>query len=136
MSTNDELLVRLKPHDARRGHVLRCYCYAGLKFHDRHGWYRVCAEIGRYLSGVRQASHDPSSPLAFDVCTETDAVALDAKEAEASARRTPAQAIPAESRPRPAAPPATPDARRAGERGERRERREDAARADETKKER
>lgn len=130
MSTNDELLVRLKSYDPRRGHVLRCYCYSGLKFNDRHGWYRVSTEIGSYLRGVHQASHDPNSPLAFDVCTEAEAVALDAKEVEVNARRTPAQATPAESRPRPSAP----EARRPGER---RERREDAAgRDDETKKER
>ena len=73
----DTLLVRLKPYDPRRGHVLRRYV-------RRHqvpggaGWYRVeaVAEYLRACAGSRR-SH---APLAFDVCTEAEAKALDAGE--------------------------------------------------------
>jgi hypothetical protein len=77
----DMLLVRLKPYDPRRGHVLRRFTYRGIKFHDERGWYRVDKEIAEYLRGVRQVQGDKHSPLAFDVCTEAEARALDERAA-------------------------------------------------------
>lgn len=76
----DTLLVRLKAFDPRRGHVLRRYTYAGIKFHEERGWYRVGKEVGEYLRTVREAPEADYSPLAFDVCTEEEARALDARE--------------------------------------------------------
>jgi hypothetical protein len=76
----DTLLVRLKPHDPRRGHVLRRFTYAGIKFHEERGWYRVTKPIGEYLRAVRQVAEDEYAPPAFDVCTEEEAKALDARE--------------------------------------------------------
>jgi len=75
-------LVRLRPHDQRRGHVLRRYTYQGIRFHDSRGWYRVEAKIAEYLRGVRQVATDEHAPLAFDVCTADEARAIDARENE------------------------------------------------------
>jgi hypothetical protein len=78
----DTLLVRLKPYDPRRGHVLRRYTYAGIKFQDERGWYRVERPVAEYLRAVREVPSDRYAPLAFDVCTEAEAKALDAGEQE------------------------------------------------------
>ncbi len=80
----ETLLVRLKPYDPRRGHVLRRFTYAGIKFQPERGWYRVERSVAEYLRGVRQQSADQYAPLAFDVCTDTEAAALEARDAEAS----------------------------------------------------
>ena len=45
----ETLLVRLKRHDSRRGNVLRRYTYAGIKFHEERGWYRVAKDVADYL---------------------------------------------------------------------------------------
>lgn len=75
-------LVRLKAYDARRGHVLRRYTYAGIKFQEERGWYRVEKPVADYLRTVRQLPSDAYSPLAFDVSTDAEAKALDAAEAD------------------------------------------------------
>jgi hypothetical protein len=81
----DTLLVRLKPYDPRRGHVLRRFTYAGIKFQEERGWYRVERQ-GRPSTCAPCARCPPTSyaPLAFDVCTEAEAKALDAGESEAA----------------------------------------------------
>jgi len=85
----ETMLVRLKPLDPRRGHVLRRYPYQGIKFHEERGWYRVAKAVADYLRSVHQQPADPHSPLAFDVCTEEEARAAEAKEKEAqNARKT------------------------------------------------
>lgn len=78
----DTLFVRLKPYDPRRGHVLRRYTYAGIKFQEERGWYRVERPVAEYLRAVREVPSDRYAPLAFDVCTEAEAKALDANESE------------------------------------------------------
>ncbi len=83
----ETLLVRLKPYDPRRGHVLRRFTYRGIKFHEERGWYRVEKAVGEYLRTVRQVHGDEHSPPAFDVCTDEEARALDAQEKEAAATR-------------------------------------------------
>ena len=83
----ETLLVRLKPYDPRRGHVLRRYTYRGIKLHEERGWYRVEKPVANYLRAVRQVASDEHSPLAFDVCTDDEARALDAREKEAGATR-------------------------------------------------
>lgn len=80
----ETLLVRLKRHDPRRGHVLRRYTYAGIKFHEERGWYRVTKDVAEYLRGVRQVAADEYAPLAFDVCTDDEAKGLDAREETAA----------------------------------------------------
>ncbi len=90
----EETLVRLKPLDPRRKFVLRRYAYAGIVFQEAHGWYRVPQAIGDYLRGVRQLEFDPYSPGAFDVCSDAEAQAIDAREkAIAGARRLAMEAI-------------------------------------------
>ena len=90
----ETLLVRLKPHDARRGHVLRRYTYLGIKLHQERGWYRVEKDVAEYLRGVRQVVSDEYSPLAFDVCTDDEAKALDSREdTETKVRRAAADEI-------------------------------------------
>jgi len=83
----DTLLVRLKPHDPRRGFVLRRYTYRGIKFHDERGWYRVEKVVADYLRGIRQVAGDDHSPPAFDVCTGDEAKALDTREKEGAVPR-------------------------------------------------
>ena len=78
----ETLLVRLKPHDPRRGHLLRRFTYRGIKFQEERGWYRVEAVVADYLREVRQTHGDEHSPLAFDVCTPDEAQTLDAAEKE------------------------------------------------------
>jgi len=80
----ETLLVRLKPYDPRRGQVLRRYTYAGIKFQEERAWYRVEVAVAEHLRSVRQVPTDEHSPLAFDVCTEAEAKALEAKESDAA----------------------------------------------------
>jgi len=85
----DTMLVRLKPYDPRRGHVLRRFTYAGVKIHEERGWHRVSKQVADYLRGVRQVNGDEYSPLAFDVCTDEEAKAVDAREeVETKVRRS------------------------------------------------
>ncbi len=81
------LLVRLKPYDPRRSCVLRRFTYRGIKFHEERGWYRVDKDVAEYLRGVRQVPGDKHAPLAFDVCTEAEAQALDAEHEAAATTR-------------------------------------------------
>jgi hypothetical protein len=83
----ETMLVRLKPFEPRRGLVLRRFTYAGIKFHEDRGWYRVEKGVAEYLRSVRERPEDPHSPLAFDVCTEEEALAKDAKENAAATPR-------------------------------------------------
>ncbi len=85
----ETLLVRLKPHDPRRGYKLRRYTYRGIKFQEERGWYRFDKDVADYLREVRQVPSDEHAPLAFDVCTADEAKALDSKEKDdATARKT------------------------------------------------
>jgi len=84
----ETLLVRLKPYDPRRGFVLRRFTYKGIKFQEERGWYRVEKQVADYLAGVRQVDHDAHSPPAFDVQSDEEAKALDAREeSEAKTRK-------------------------------------------------
>ncbi|MBI5535999.1 MAG: hypothetical protein HY898_24980 [Deltaproteobacteria bacterium] len=85
----ETMLVRLKPYDPRRGHVLRRFTYAGVKIHEERGWHRVTKAVADYLRGVHQVANDEYSPLAFDVCTDEEAKALDVRdEVETKVRRS------------------------------------------------
>jgi len=85
----ESMLVRLKPYDPRRGHVLRRYTYSGVKIHEERGWHRVSKAVAEYLKTVKQVAADEYSPLAFDVCTDDEAKALDVREeVETKVRRS------------------------------------------------
>lgn len=82
-------LVRLKPHEPKKGHVLQRYTAFSIRFEVRRGWYKVSDEIANYLATVHQTPGDEDSPQAFDVCTEEDAQRMEAaekKKAEDKAR--------------------------------------------------
>ncbi len=80
LTPQDTLLVRLKPHDARRGHVLRRFTYGGIKFHEERGWYRVSRDVAAYLKTVHQLPGDTYTPAAFDICTDEEARQIDSRE--------------------------------------------------------
>jgi hypothetical protein len=90
----ETLLVRLKSFDARRGQVVRRYTYAGIKFHEERGWYRVEKGVAEYLRSVRQVAGDEVSQLAFDVCSEEEAKTLESREeADAKVRKAAADDV-------------------------------------------
>lgn len=79
-------LVRLYPHNPRRGHVLRTYLdpqlggrRGGMKFLGSRGWYEVSDEVAEELEEVRQKRYDKRSPKAFMIADDAD----HAKELEA-----------------------------------------------------
>ena len=73
-------LVRLKPHDPKKGHVIRRYTAFSIRFEEARGWYKVADEVATYLGTVHQVPGDEDSPLAFDVCTEEEAQRIEAAE--------------------------------------------------------
>ena len=78
----ETMFVRLKPYDHHRGYVLRRFSYAGIKFQQERGWYKVESPVADYLKTVRQVGDDKHSPLAFDVCREEEAKKMDSREDE------------------------------------------------------
>lgn len=77
----DSYKVRLKPHNPARGHVMRDYTAApwGKKF-KAGVWYTVLAVQAEYLRTITQVYEDPHSGLAFDVVTQEEAEAIQARE--------------------------------------------------------
>lgn len=130
----DTLLVRLKPYDPRRGFVLRRFTYAGIRFQDERGWYRVERKVGEHLRTVRAVPTDKYAPLAFDVCTEAEAKALDAGESEAAKVRrnatddlkvtTARGIVTTDDLPKPSSPVSTPPAAKDDDAGGKRGKRE------------
>jgi hypothetical protein len=80
-------LVRLKPHDPKRGHVSRRYTAFSIRFEEARGWYKVSDEVAAYLATVHQTPGDEDSPLAFDVCTEEEAQRLETAEKKKAEER-------------------------------------------------
>ena len=70
-------LVRLRPLDAKKGHVIRRYTVFATTFEEHKGWYRVGDTVAAYLTTVRQVPNDEDTPLAFDVCTQAEAEQID-----------------------------------------------------------
>lgn len=73
-------LIRLKPLDKKRGHVVHRYTAFQTTFEEAKGWYRVPDHVASYLATVHQLANDEDSPLAFDVCTQEEAEQIDAAE--------------------------------------------------------
>lgn len=84
-------LVRLKPYNKKKGHVLRRYTYRGIRFQGSRGWYRVTGDVAGYLGKVRQVPDDADSPPAFDVCSEAEAKEIDKLEAHHARGALPAE---------------------------------------------
>jgi hypothetical protein len=80
-------LVRLKPHDPKKGHVIRRYTAFSIRFEEARGWYKVADEVATYLGTVHQVPGDEDSPLAFDVCTEEEAQRIEAAEKKKAEER-------------------------------------------------
>ncbi len=80
-------LVRLKPHDPKKGHVIQRYTAFSIRFEERRGWYKVSDEVAAYLATVHQLPGDEDSPLAFDVCSEEEAQRIEAAEKKKAEER-------------------------------------------------
>jgi len=80
-------LVRLKPLDAKKGHLIHRYTAFSTTFEERKGWYRVSDEIATYLATVHQVPNDEDTPLAFDVCTEEEAKRIEVAEKKKAEER-------------------------------------------------
>lgn len=80
-------LIRLRPLDAKKGHVIRRYTAFSMTFEEAKGWYRVSDEVAAYLQTVHQVPNDEDTPLAFDVCTEAEAKALELAEKKKAEER-------------------------------------------------
>ena len=80
-------LVRLKPYDPKKGHVLRRYTAFSIRFDEARGWYRVEDEVAEYLATVHQIPGDEDSPLAFDVHSAAEAQAIDEAEKKKAEER-------------------------------------------------
>ena len=74
----DTLLVRLKPHDPRRGFVLRRFNVRRHPLPDEWAGTASSARSASTWRAVRTVPTDKYALLAFDVCTEAEAKALDA----------------------------------------------------------
>lgn len=80
-------LVRLKPFDPKKGHVIQRYTAFSIRFEERRGWYKVSDEVATYLAAVHQRPSDDESPLAFDVCTEEEAQRVETAEKKKAEER-------------------------------------------------
>ncbi len=74
-------LIRLKPYNKKAGNLLKRLMVrvAGWKRSRRFvngTWYKVTAAEAKELGALRQIYLNPNSNLAFDVCTETEAVEM------------------------------------------------------------
>jgi hypothetical protein len=80
-------LIRLKPLDAKKGHIIRRYTAFSTTFEEHKGWYRVSNEVAAYLATVHQVPNDEDTPLAFDVCTQDEAKRIEAAEKKRAEER-------------------------------------------------
>jgi hypothetical protein len=80
-------LIRLKPLDRKKGHVIHRYTAFQTTFEESKGWYRVPEHVASYLATVHQLADDEDSPLAFDVCTKEEAQRIDAAEKKKAEER-------------------------------------------------
>lgn len=96
MSNSDIIFVRIKPHNPRKGYRLRRYLVFGMKFEEEKGWYRINSavnyggqqiDVAAYLGEVRNSEIDEDSALAFDIATEAEAKAIDAREKKAREKK-------------------------------------------------
>ncbi len=85
------MLVRLKPHEPKKGLVLKQYTYRGVRFQAGRGWYKVNGEFAAYLASVHSVPGDQDTPLAFDVRTPDEARAMDENDRKAARQVLPAE---------------------------------------------
>lgn len=80
-------LVRIKPYDKRRGHLLRTYRVGGKFYEGKKGWYEIEASVAEVLAEVKQST-DPHAPNGFDICTRAEAERIDEEEAQEEGKRS------------------------------------------------
>jgi hypothetical protein len=85
------MLVRLKPHDPKKGLLLKQYTYQGIRFQAGRGWYQVNRKVAAYLKDVHSIPGDEDTPLAFEVCTPDEARAMDENDRKAARQVLPAE---------------------------------------------
>lgn len=88
MASSSNYYVRLKPFNPRRGHYIKNYVDSrtGAKFSVDKGWYQVPRSLADRLGKITQRSHDPDSPLAFEIMSEEERLRKD-REAKRAAER-------------------------------------------------
>lgn len=74
------MLARLKPYNKKKGCLIRRFTVFGVRFQEERGWYKVDDEVAAYLQTVHQDNNDPDSTMAFDVCTQDEAEAMESEE--------------------------------------------------------
>lgn len=107
----ENIFVRIKPHNPKRGHRLRSFLVFGLKFEEKKGWYQIkrlhrytdgvlddqkqkiykVVDVAEYLAEVRNSETDEDSALAFDIATREEASRIQAaekKRADAERRKS------------------------------------------------
>lgn len=85
------MLARIKPYDKRRGHLTKKFTVFGIPFQEGKGWYRVSQKVADYISRAT-VDGDPEGLEIFDVCTEDEAMRLEAKERKKAQMRANASA--------------------------------------------
>ena len=80
-------LVRLRPFEPKKGHIIRRYTAFSTTFVETRGWYRVSDEVANYLKSVHQIPNDEDSPPAFDVCTPEEAKQIEVAEKKKAEER-------------------------------------------------
>jgi hypothetical protein len=85
---SNQVLVRLKPYNPKKGYVLMKYTAFGVLFEENKGWYLVDPHVAAYLRTIKARPEDPEHALdAFDVCTPEEAAKLANAENEAAIRQ-------------------------------------------------
>jgi hypothetical protein len=80
-------LIRLRPLDAKKGHVIRRYTAFSNTFEEAKGWYRVSDAVAAYRATVHQVPNDEDTPLAFDVCSQEEAERIELAEKKRAEER-------------------------------------------------
>lgn len=73
-------LVRIKPYNAKAGHKILSYTYAGVKYLENRGWYRLEDDSLADELAELKAGDGRYDPEVFDVMSEEEAVELEQEE--------------------------------------------------------
>ena len=72
------VLVRLRPHDPKRGHVCRSFTIYSMRFKEKNGWYEVEQEVADFLRPLRQPPSGDrlpdEAPSLFEIRSSIEAV--------------------------------------------------------------
>jgi hypothetical protein len=80
---NKKTLVRLKPHNPKKGAWMRKYTAFGVLFEVDKGWYQVDEHVAKYLKTVHAKPDDPDcATMAFDVVSPAEAQKIAERETD------------------------------------------------------